>query len=285
LPKLPLVLGHEAAGVVESVGEEVSNFKPGDRAGAAWIHQTCDRCEFCMSGREALCPQIVVTGFMVDGGYAEFVKARASHTVALPKNLNFVDAAPIYCAGLTPYRALKTSGALAGETVAIWGVGGLGHYAVQFAKIMGTRVIAVDVAKEKLQLAKQLGADELVDASAGKPGEAIRKLGGAHVVLNLVCSQATIEQSFSALRRGGTLVLAGLPQGTFTLPILPSVAKGIRILTSAVGSRQDLREVLALAAEGKIKTVVETCRLEEINQVFERMRQGTIAGRMVVEFP
>jgi alcohol dehydrogenase, propanol-preferring len=284
LPKLPLVLGHEAVGIVESVGEGVTNFKSGDRAGVPWIHQTCESCEFCTSNREALCPQIVVTGFMVDGGFAELVKARASHAVELPDKLSFTDAAPVYCAGLTPYRALKISGVRAGETVAIWGVGGLGHYAVQIAKALGTRVIAVDVAKEKLELAKQLGADEIVDASASKPGEAVRKLGGAHVAVNLVCSQATVEQSFAALRRGGTMVLVGLPQGTFTLPILGSVAKGIRILTSAVGSRKDLREVLALASEGKIKTVAETCRLEEINDVFERMKQGRIVGRVVLEF-
>ncbi len=285
LPKLPLVLGHEAVGIVESAGEGVLNFKPGDRAGIPWIYRTCGECEFCASDREVLCPAIIVTGFMVDGGYAEFVKAPASHAVPVPEGLSFVDAAPVYCAGLTPYRALKNSGVRVGETVAIWGVGGLGHYAVQIAKAMGARVIAVDITSEKLELAKQLGADATVDASAGKPGEAIRDLGGAHAVVNFVCSQVTIEQSFSALRRGGTLVLVGLPAGSFTLPILGSVAKGIRILTSAVGSRQDLREVLALAAAGKIKTVAETCRLEEINDVFERMRQGRVLGRIVVEFP
>jgi len=284
LPKLPLILGHEVVGVVRGVGPGVSNFKEGDRAGIPWIYSTCGACEFCTSDREPLCPAIVVTGFMVDGGYAEYAKASAEFAVPVPPELTFVDAAPLYCAGLTPYRALKISGARLGDTVAVWGLGGLGHYAVQIAKVIGARVVAVDIDSSKLEFARRLGADFAFDASREKADEAIRSLGGAHVVLNLAPAPQAVEQGFKALRRGGTLVLVGLPQGNFSLPILGSVAKGIRILTSAVGTRQDLREVLALAAAGKIKTVAETCRLEEINSVFERMRQGKISGRVVIEF-
>jgi propanol-preferring alcohol dehydrogenase len=284
LPKLPLILGHEVVGVVRGVGPGVSNFKEGDRAGIPWIYSTCGACEFCTSDREPLCPAIVVTGFMVDGGYAEYAKVSAEFAVAVPPELTFVDAAPLYCAGLTPYRALKISGVRLGDTVAVWGLGGLGHYAVQIAKILGARVVAVDIDSSKLEFARRLGADFAFDASREKADEAIRSLGGAHVVLNLAPAPQAVEQGFKALRRGGTLVLVGLPQGNFSLPILGSVAKGIRILTSAVGTRQDLREVLALAAAGKIKTVAETCRLEEINSVFERMRQGKISGRVVIEF-
>lgn len=283
LPKLPLVLGHEAAGVVEAVGAGVKNFKTGDRAGIPWIYSTCGECEFCASDREPLCPAIVVTGFMVDGGFAEYVKVPASHAVAVPPELSFADAAPLYCAALTAYRALKISGARVGETVVVWGVGGLGHYAVQIARASGARVVAVDVAPAQLELARQLGADVALDASREKPSDIIRGMGGAHVVVNFVCSQETITQSFGALRRAGTLVLVGLPPGDFTLPIRGSVAKGIRVLTSAVGTRQDLRDVLALAASGKIKTVAETIRLEDINGAFDRMRARTISGRLVVE--
>ncbi len=283
LPKLPLVLGHEVVGVVEAVGSGVTSFKTGDRAGIPWIYSTCDTCEYCTSDREALCPKIVVTGFLVDGGYAEYVKAPASHTVEVPAALAFVDAAPLYCAALTSYRALKTSGARLGDTVAVWGIGGLGHYAIQIAKAMGARVVAVDIAPSKLDLARQLGADAVVDALRENPKEAIGSLGGAHVVVNLAPTADAIVQGFEALRRAGTLVLVGLPPGNFTLPILGSVAKGIRILTSAVGTRQDLREVLALAAAQKVRTVAETCRLDEINEVFKRMANGQISGRVVVE--
>ncbi|HLY61165.1 MAG TPA: zinc-dependent alcohol dehydrogenase [Terriglobia bacterium] len=285
LPKLPLVMGHEAVGVVESVGAGVKNFKTGDRAGIPWIYSTCGECEFCTSEREPLCPAIVVTGFMVDGGFAEYVKVPASHAVVVPPELSFADAAPLYCAALTAYRALKISGARVGDTVAIWGVGGLGHYAVQGARAMGAKVVAVDVAAPKLELARNLGAEIVIDAAQEKPSEIIRRLGGAHEVVNFVCSQETITQAFGSLRRAGTLVLVGLPPGDFTLPIRGSVAKGIRVLTSAVGTRQDLREVLALAAAGKIKTVGESLPLEDINQAFDRMRAGTISGRLVVEFP
>jgi propanol-preferring alcohol dehydrogenase len=285
LHKLPLILGHEVVGVVEGVGPGVANFKSGDRAGIPWIYSTCGGCEYCTSDKEALCPQIRVTGYMVDGGYAEYVTAPATHAVSVPEGLSFVDAAPVYCAGLTPYRALKISGAQVGNTVAVWGVGGLGHYAVQIARAMGTRVIAVDIAPDKLDLARQLGADLAVDASRDDAAKAIRAAGGAHVVINLAPTPVAIAQGAEALRRGGTLVLVGLPPGSFTLPILQTVAKGVRILTSAVGTRQDLREVLALAASGRIKTVAQTCHLEEINWAFEQVRQGKVTGRMVVEFP
>jgi alcohol dehydrogenase, propanol-preferring len=284
LRKLPLILGHEAVGMVRDVGPGVANFQAGDRAGVPWIYSTCGSCEFCTTDREPLCPGIVVTGFMVDGGYAEYVKAPASHAVAMPPKLDFVEAAPLYCAGLTPYRALKVSGARVGDTVAVWGVGGLGHCAVQIARAMGTRVVAVDIDAAKLDLARQLGADLTVDVSREKPQEAFAALGGAHVVLNLAPSPQAVAESFRALRRGGTLVLVGLPSSDFTLPVRGTVAKGIRILTSAVGTRQDLREVLALAAAGKIRTVAETCRLEQINEVFERMRAGRISGRAVLRF-
>jgi alcohol dehydrogenase, propanol-preferring len=282
--KLPLILGHEAVGVVEQIGPEVTDFKVGDRAGIPWIYSTCGKCEYCTSDREALCPQIRVTGFTVDGGYAEYIAVPASHAVVVPEGLNFVDAAPVYCAALTPYRALKISGARVGDTVAIWGVGGLGHYAVQIARAMGARVIAVDVAPGKLDLARQLGADIAIDASRDDAAKAIRAVGAAHVVINLAPTPAAIAQAVEALGRGGTLVLVGLPQGSFTLPILRTVAKGIRILTSAVGTRQDLREVLALAAAGRIKTVAHTCRLEDVNWAFEQVGQGSVTGRLVVEF-
>ncbi|MGO9274184.1 MAG: alcohol dehydrogenase catalytic domain-containing protein [Terriglobia bacterium] len=283
LHKLPLVPGHEAVGIVEAVGPGVANFKAGDRAGVPWIYSTCGSCEYCTSDREPLCPAIVVTGFMVDGGYAEYVKAPASYAVAMPPELSFVEAAPLYCAALTSYRALKVSGARVGETVAVWGVGGLGHYAVQIAKAMGSRVVAVDIDPAKLELARELGADVVVEAQREDADERIKSLGGAHVVVNLASTAEAIAQAFRALRRGGTLVLVGLPAGSFTLPILGSVAKGIRILTSAVGTRQDLREVLALAASGKIRTIAETARLDQINDVFGRMRTGSIKGRVVLE--
>ena len=284
LPKLPLILGHEVTGVVEAVDSGTNGFQPGDRVGVSWTHSSCGSCEYCTTDREPLCPEIVITGFMVDGGYAEYITAPASHTIQIPTDLSFLEAAPLFCAGLTSYRALKISGARVGDSVAIWGVGGLGHYGIQIARTMGARVIAVDIDAKKLELARELGADVAVNAGERDAGKQIRELGGAHVVVCLAPTAAAIEQGFQALRRGGTLVLVAVPADNFTLPVLGSIAKGIRILTSAVGTRQDLREVLALASAGKVRTIASNAPLDSINEVFGQMRDGQITGRVVLEF-
>ncbi len=285
LPRLPLIPGHEAVGVVEEIGSGVVEFKRGDRAGVSWIYSTCGACEFCQSDRERFCPAFVSTGMMVDGGFAEYVRVPASHAVAVPPELGFAEAAPLYCAGLTAYRAVKISGARLGDTVAVWGVGGLGQCAIQIAKALGARVIAVDLGTAKLDLARKLGADRVIDASHEPPGKAIASEGGAHAALNFAPVAQATTQGFEALRTCGTLVLVSLPPGNLELPIVGAIRKGIRVLTCAVGTRQDLREVLALAAAGKIRSIVEPCKLEEINRVFDRMREGSILGRVVVEFP
>ncbi len=285
LPRLPLILGHEIAGVVDKVGSRVGNFKRGDRAGVSWIYSTCGACEFCQSNRERFCPAFVSTGMMVDGGFAEYVRVPASHAVEIPAELKFTEAAPLFCAGLTAYRAVKISGVGLGETVAIWGVGGLGQCAIQIAKALGARVIAVDLSANKLDLARKLGADRVINGSSKSPGRIIASEGGAHAVLNFAPVADATRHCFDALRTCGTLVLVSLPPGNLRLPIVGAIRKGIRILTCAIGTRQDLREVLALAASGKIRSIVETCKLEEINQVFDRMREGSILGRTVVELP
>jgi propanol-preferring alcohol dehydrogenase len=283
--KLPLIPGHEVVGeVVESSGG-VTTFQRGDRVGVSWIYSTCGHCEFCASDRERFCPKFVSTGYMADGGFAEYIKAPASHVVAVPAELGFAEAAPLYCAGLTAYRAIKTSGLRVGETVAVWGAGGLGQSAIQIARAMGAKVIAVDVEPSKLKLARELGADLAINAAEQNPGAAIGALGGVHAAVNFAPRAEAIAQCFEALRPCGALVLVGLPPGNFTLPIIGSVRKGIRILTCAVGSRQDLREVLALAAAGKIRTKFETARLESINDVLTRLHEGKVAGRVVLEFP
>ncbi len=284
LPRLPLIPGHEVTGVVAEVGPEVQELKVGDRAGVPWIYWSCGSCEYCLNNNEPLCGKLQVTGYTIDGGYAEFLKAPATHCVRLPPEVEFAPGAPIYCAGLTAYRALKISGVRIGQTVAVWGVGGLGHYAVQIACAMGARVIGVDIRDAALELAQRLGAHLTVNAASDAVKQ-IKAAGGADVVVNLAPHPKAIEQGFRSLRRGGALVLVGLPPGDFTLPIFPAVAKGIRVLTAAVGTRQDLREVLNMAATGQIRTVYETVQLDQINDVFHRMESGHISGRAVIEFP
>ena len=283
-PKLPLILGHEIVGEVVDASGGVMGFGPGDRVGVSWIYSTCGHCEFCSSDRERFCPKFVSTGYMVDGGFAEFIKVPASHVVAVPAGISFAEAAPLYCAGLTAYRAIKTSGLHVGETVAVWGVGGLGQCAIQIARAIGAKVVAVDVDAAKLSLARELGADLALNAAEQNAGAAIAALGGVHVAVNFAPRAEAITQCFEALRPCGALVLVGLPPGDFTLPIIGSVRKGLRVLTCAVGSRQDLREVLALAAAGKVRARVETARLADINEVLARLSAGRVAGRVVLDF-
>ena len=285
LPKLPLIPGHEVTGIIEEVGSEVRELKVGGRAGMPWIYSSCGSCEYCLANNEPLCGNLQVTGYTVDGGYAEYLKAPATHCIPLPEGIDFVSGAPLYCAALTTYRALKISGARLGQTVAIWGVGGLGHYAVQIARAMGLRVVAVDIAESKLDFARELGVDLTVNAKEKDAVKTIKKAGGADVVIILAPTHAAIEQGYRSLRRGGALVLVGLPPGNFTLPIFATVSRGIRVLTAAVGTRQDLREVLSLAAGNKIHSVCETVPLDEVNSVFRRMEEGQITGRVVIEFP
>jgi propanol-preferring alcohol dehydrogenase len=284
LKRLPLVLGHEVVGDVAELGKGVTRHRAGDRVGVSWLYYTCGHCEFCSTDRERFCPEYRATGYMADGGFAEYMVAPATHAIPVPPELGTRAAAPLFCAGLTAYRAVKTSEIRLGETLAVWGTGGLGQCAVQIAKARGARVAAVDVSEQKLDQARALGADLAVSAADGRAADALQAEGGAHAVLCFAPSAAVVAQAFDSLRPCGTIVLVGLPPGDFSLPIVGCVRKGVRILTTAIGTRQDLREVLALAAAGKVRTATESCRLEEINAVLERLERGEIAGRAVVVF-
>ena len=285
LPKLPLIPGHEVVGEVAGVGTGVTSFQMGDRVGISWTYSACGLCEYCTRDDERFCPAFVSTGLMVDGGFAEYMKAPASHAVPLPSGLNYTAAAPLFCAGLTAFRALKISGAREGDTVAIWGTGGLGQLAIQLAKEVGATVAAVDTTQKRLELARQLGADVLVNAGEGKTEDAIAGLKNANVALIFAPTPQAVIEGFQALRPGGTVVLAGQPPGNLNLSIVETIRKGIRILPCGVGTLEDLCEVLALAASKKVRAIYESFRIEDINEVLERMRNGSMLGRAVIEFP
>jgi propanol-preferring alcohol dehydrogenase len=284
ITKLPLVLGHEVAGTIAALGEGVSGFAIGDRVGVPWLHYTCGECESCLAGRETLCSKQQVTGCTVDGGFAEFLTAKASHTAKLPDNLSFEQAAPLLCAGLTVHNAIKTAGVNAGQKVAIFGIGGLGHLAVQLAKVRGAEVIAVDVADDKLQLARDCGADAVVNAAATQAYKEIKKAtaGGAHVVMVTSGSRAAYETALRSLRKGGTLSIVGMAPESVPLSTVAMVSGEYRIVASAVGTRQDLREVLRLAAEGNVKCRIETRAFAEVDTVLSEMKDGRIVGRVVL---
>ena len=283
-PTLPFVPGHEGAGIAVALGSGVKHLKEGDRVGIAWLGSACGYCEYCLSGWETLCHKQQNSGYSVDGSFAEYAVAQADYLGHIPANLSFTEAAPILCAGVTTYKGLKQTDTRPGEWVVISGVGGLGHVAVQYAKAMGLHVVAVDVGSEKLELARKLGAEVTIDASVEDPAQAIqKKIGGAHAALVTAVSPIAFKQAVGMLRRGGTCVLNGLPPGDFPLPIFDVVLNGYTVRGSIVGTRLDLQEALAIAAEGKVKATIETQQLRSINDVFSRLKKGKVNGRVVLE--
>ena len=283
-PNLPFIPGHEAVGFVDELGAGVTSLKKGDRVGVPWLHSACGECEFCLTGWETLCESQQNTGYSVDGGFAPYVLAPAAYVARLPEGLAFIEAAPLLCAGVTTYKGIKETDTKPGDWIVISGVGGLGHLAVQYAKAMGLKVAAVDVADEKLTLARELGAEITVNARTEDPVARIQAAtGGAHGVLITAVSPIAFQQGVNMLRRGGTCVLNGLPPGDFPVSIFDVVLKRLTIRGSIVGTRKDMQEALQFAADGKVKAIIETQPLEEINSVFDRLRNGTVQGRVVIK--
>ncbi|GGB80812.1 zinc-dependent alcohol dehydrogenase [Flavobacterium suaedae] len=283
-PKMPLIPGHEGVGYVVAVGPDVTNVKEGDAVGVPWLYSACGCCDHCITGWETLCESQQNGGYSVDGGFAEYVIADARYVGYLPANVNFLEMAPILCAGVTVYKGLKETETKPGEWVAISGIGGLGHVAVQYAKAMGMHVAAIDVADDKLDLAKRLGADLVVNAKEQNPGEYLKKeTGGMHGALVTAVSPIAFKQGLETLRRKGTMALNGLPPGNFDLSIFDTVLNRITIRGSIVGTRKDLHEAIQFASEGKVKANVTAAKLDDINDVFDKMKKGQIEGRMVLQ--
>lgn len=282
-PTLPFTPGHEGAGVVVALGPGVTNLKEGDRVGVAWLHSACGHCEFCLRGWETLCLEQKNSGYSVNGSFAQYALAEADYLGRIPKSLSFVNAAPILCAGVTTYKGLKETEARPGEWVVISGVGGLGHVAIQYARAMGLHVAAVDLGPEKMALARELGAEITIDGRTQDPPVEIQKqIGGAQGVLVTAVSTSAFKQAIGMLRRGGTCVLNGLPPGEFPVSIFDVVLNRYTIRGSIVGTRLDLEEAMAFAAEGKVRATIETQPLESINDVFNRLKTGKVNGRIVL---
>ena len=282
LVKKPLILGHEIAGRVAEKGTAVQHLRVGDRVGVPWIHWTCAECEFCREGNENLCSKQMITGATVNGGYAEFVKAPASHVTKIPTNLSSREVAPLFCAGVTVYRALKHSTILPGQRLAVFGVGGLGHLAVQIGRSFGAEVTAIDVSEEKLALAKSLGAPTTLNAASSDVVKQLRAKGGVHIAIVTSAAKAAYETAFYGLRPSGTLLVVGLPADDVGFPPIMMAAKEVHIHATAVGTRKDLEEVLSMASAGKVRCQV-TCRpLAQVNEVLEELRHGRIPGRIVL---
>lgn len=282
-PPLPFIPGHEGVGFVAALGRGVSRLKEGDRVGVPWLHTACGHCEHCLTGWETLCDSQQMTGYTVNGGYAEYALADPGYVGRIPDGLDFAPAAPVLCAGVTVYKGLKVLDCKPGDWVAVSGIGGLGHMAVQYAKAMGFHVIAVDIAEPKLELARRLGADMTIDAARQDPvAEVQRELRGAHGVLVTAVSRPAFAQGLGMLRKRGTMSLVGLPPGDFDLPIFDVVLNAKTVRGSIVGTRKDLEEALAFAAEGKVAAHYSLGSLDEVNTIFARMLDGSIDGRIVM---
>lgn len=287
LPALPLIPGHEVAGIVAALGPDVTGISIGQRVGVPWLYSSCGTCEFCLSGMETICKQAEATGYSKPGGYAEYMVAPAAYCGKLPDDCDMAEMAPILCAGVTTYRGLKRTGVRPGQWMTVIGIGGLGHIAVQYARAMGMRVAAIDVADNKLALAKELGAEVVIDGRGQSPAEAAQSVfGGAHGAVVTAVATSAFELAVKVLRPGGTVAFIGLPGGdkdTIRTSISGLVNGELSITGSNVGTRADLNEAVAFAARGLVTARIEKQPLEAVNEIFDRMRKGQIVGRVVLE--
>ncbi|KWV94361.1 MULTISPECIES: alcohol dehydrogenase AdhP [unclassified Erythrobacter] len=285
-PEPPFIPGHEGVGFVSAVGAGVTNVKEGDRVGVPWLYTACGHCNHCLGGWETLCESQLNTGYSVNGGFADYVLADPDYVGHLPDNVGFNEIAPVLCAGVTVYKGLKMTETKPGDALVVSGIGGLGHMAVQYAVAMGLNVVAVDVDDAKLDLAKRLGAKEVVNARTDNdPAATVKTLtsGGARGALVTAVSEKAFEQAVGMVGRGGTIALNGLPPGDFPLNIFGMVLNGITVRGSIVGTRLDLQESLDFAGDGKVKATISTAKLDDINAIFKRMHKGQIEGRVVLD--
>lgn len=284
-PAPPFVPGHEGYGTVVALGEGVQDLAVGDKVGNAWLWSACGSCEFCRTGWETLCEGQRNGGYSVDGSFGTYMVVNAAYAARIPEGADPLEVAPILCAGVTVYKGLKVTDTRPGQWVAISGIGGLGHIAVQYARAMGLRVVAVDIDDAKLALAERLGAEVTVNAQTQDAiAEVLKATGGVHGVLVTAVHPQAFGQAIGLARRGGTIVFNGLPPGDFPAPIFDIVLKGLTIRGSIVGTRQDMAEALDFYARGLIHPTVTSAGLDDVNEVFERMERGQIDGRVVIDY-
>jgi len=284
-PNPPFIPGHEGVGIVTEAGPGAVLHKPGDRVAIAWLGYACGHCDQCVSGWETLCLSQQNSGYSIDGAYAEYALADDRYVVSVPDEVSSFDAAPLSCAGVTTFKAIKIAGLQPGETASIVGIGGLGHLALQYAHVLGARVIAVDVEDAKLDLARALGADYTVNAKTTDPVQAIADHGGADVAVVTAASARTFEQAYASLRRGGRLVCVGLPaDDKITISVFDTVLNGKSVIGSIVGTRKDLSDVFALHAAGRTRVIAEPRQLQDVNACFDEVLSGHIPARLVFTF-
>lgn len=283
-----IIPGHEGCGEVVAIGKNVDNLKLGDRVGVPWLHKSCMKCFDCCDGWETVCTDQKQTGFTVNGGFAEYVKAHSAFVAKIPDNVSYEQAAPITCAGITSYKALKETDVKPGQWVVILGAaGGLGHVGCQYAKAMGMKVIAVSRSMNdaKKAMFDGYGVEYCLDLSKESIVDGVMKATGgvgAQGVLCLSPSSQDIGDAVAYTRPRGTIVPVGLPSDTFAVSTVLCVLKAINIKGSIVGTRNDLVEAFDMAATGKVKCHVTARKFSEVNDVIDQLRGGNVQGRVVL---
>ncbi|HFP3078526.1 TPA: alcohol dehydrogenase AdhP [Citrobacter farmeri] len=278
--------GHEGIGIVSAIADDVTSLKVGDRVSIAWFYEGCGVCEYCVSGRETFCRNVKNAGYSVDGAMAEQCIVKADYAVKVPEGLDPLVASSITCAGVTTYKAAQVSGVRPGQWLAIWGAGGLGNMAIQFARnVFNARVIAIDIQDDKLALAKESGAEITLNPGKEDVPARIHELtgGGAHSAIVVAVARSAFNQAVNSVRAGGKVVCVAVPAGELSLNIVKTVLDGIQIVGSLVGTRQDLAEAFGHALAGRVRPIVQPRKLEELNAIFREMDDGTIQGRMVID--
>jgi len=281
------ILGHEGIGIVKELAPDVKNLKVGDRVSVAWFFEGCGTCEYCTTGRETLCRTVKNAGYSVDGGMAEQCIVTADYAVKVPEGLDPAQASSITCAGVTTYKAIKEAQLQPGQWTVIFGAGGLGNLAVQYAKkVFNAHVVAVDINNDKLALAKEVGADIVINGHEVEDVAALiqEKTGGAHSAVVTAVSKVAFNQAVDSVRAGGRVVAVGLPSEMMDLSIVKTVLDGIQVIGSLVGTRKDLEEAFQFGAEGLVVPVVQKRPVSDAVDVFDEMEAGTIQGRMVLDF-
>ncbi|MGX9358169.1 alcohol dehydrogenase AdhP [Mycoplasma sp. 128] len=292
-PKYPLIPGHEGIGIVTKLGPGCTHLKIGDRVCLAWLHDACGHCEYCLTGKETLCPNQNMSAYTKDGSFAEYAIGHEDYVGKVPANLDIITGAPVVCAGVTTYKAVKQAKLKPGEYVAVIGVGGLGQMAIQYAKAMGYRPIGIDLSDDKVELALKSGAEYAFNSKKVNAVKEILEVtdGGVHAVINTSVSTKAAYEGMEMLRRGGRQVLVGLPakdnlgKDEFPVSVFWTVLFERELAGSIVGTRKDLQEALDYAARGLVKSeVTKTVSLEEVADIFEKLEKGEFLGRAVIDF-
>lgn len=276
--KLPIIPGHEVVGEVVETGSAVESVRVGDRVGVQPLWSTCGVCDFCVDGRDQLCQRKHITGESVDGGYAELMVAKAAHAYVLPAELEDLTAAPLFCPGITAYGAVAKAALSPAKSVAVFGLGGVGHVALQFAALTGAETVAVTRNADRLDLASELGASRVVDSSDGRPGELLAKSGGVDAALVFAPSDAVVQQAVAAVKPGGTVVV-GVNADLGTFPF----ADEKKIVGSLLGNRLMMRDVLRVAAQGRVRVVAERYPLDQASTALAKLKSGDVRGRLVLQ--